>query len=157
MASRPASSPDRLACADLPSGACPVVDSESGAIIWYISPDTLKVAGDTSKELAIALSKPIADLYETVQSKDTLKPPVIISPNTNMTEMVKLIAEVRPHPCRARPTPAATPPPLPQTLSDRVVYTQTKAHRLWVCDDAKRPIGVVSLTNMIQCIMKSEK
>ena len=66
MASRPASSPDRLACADLPSGACPVIDSESGAIIWYVSPDTLKVAGDTSKELAIALSKPIADLYETV-------------------------------------------------------------------------------------------
>jgi len=109
LASRPASSPDRLACADLPSGACPVVDSESGAIIWYISPDTLKVAGDTSKELAIALSKPIADLYETVQSKETLKPPVIISPNTNMTEMVKLIAEVRPHPCRKPPTPAANP------------------------------------------------
>ena len=103
MASRPASSPDRLACADLPSGACPVIDSESGAIIWYVSPDTLKVAGDTSKELAIALSKPIADLYETVQSKETLKPPVIISPNTNMTEMVKLIAEVRP-PCRKPPT-----------------------------------------------------
>ena len=150
MASRPASSPDRLACADLPSGACPVIDSESGAIIWYVSPDTLKVAGDTSKELAIALSKPIADLYETVQSKETLKPPVIISPNTNMTEMVKLIAEVRPHPCRK-------PPLLPQTLSDRVACTQTKAHRLWVCDDAKRPIGVVSLTNMIQCIMKSEE
>ena len=150
MASRPASSPDRLACADLPSGACPVIDSESGAIIWYVSPDTLKVAGDTSKELAIALSNPIADLYETVQSKETLKPPVIISPNTNMTEMVKLIAEVRPHPCRKPPIPAAN-------LSDRVACTQTKAHRLWVCDDAKRPIGVVSLTNMIQCIMKSEE
>ena len=109
MASRSASSPDRLVCADLPSGACPVVDSESGAIIWYVSPDTLKVAGDTSKELAIALSKPIADLYETVQSKETLKPPVTISPNTNMTEMVKLIAEVRHHLCRARPTPAANP------------------------------------------------
>jgi CBS-domain-containing membrane protein len=32
-----------------------------------------------------------------------------------------------------------------------------KAHRLWVCDEANRPIGVVSLTDMIQCIMRSEK
>ena len=29
--------------------------------------------------------------------------------------------------------------------------------RLWVVDEAKRPIGVVSLTNMIQVIMRVEK
>eukprot|EP01043_Picozoa_sp_COSAG02_P049835 COSAG02_NODE_5050_length_4694_cov_6.388466_3_plen_744_part_00 len=36
------------------------------------------------------------------------------------------------------------------------VIVETNSHRLWVVDSAKRPIGVVSLTNMIGCIMKTE-
>ena len=37
------------------------------------------------------------------------------------------------------------------------LIVETNSHRLWVVDRAKRPIGVVSLTNMIQCIVKTDK
>ena len=37
------------------------------------------------------------------------------------------------------------------------LIVETNSHRLWVVDSEKRPIGVVSLTNMIGCIMKTDK
>ena len=110
---------------DQPSGAVAMVDSETGEIKWYISADTLKLAGASGPELATCLSKPIEDLYDVVVKQSVFKKPVCISPDATMLEMVKLIVE-------------------------------TNSHRLWVVDSAKRPIGVVSLTTMIGCIMKTE-
>jgi CBS domain-containing protein len=110
---------------DQPSGAVAMVDSETGEIKWYISADTLKLAGASGPELATCLSKPIEDLYDVLVKQSVFKKPVCISPDATMLEMVKLIVE-------------------------------TNSHRLWVVDSGKRPIGVVSLTTMIGCIMKTE-
>ena len=110
---------------DQPSGAVAMVDSETGEIKWYVSADTLKLAGRSGAELATCLSKPIEDLYDVVVKQPDFKAPVCIAPDASMLEMVKLIVE-------------------------------TNSHRLWVVDSAKKPIGVVSLTNMIGCIMKTE-
>ena len=109
-----------------PSGAVAVVDSETSEIKWYISADTLNLAGKSSGHLATCLSKPIEDLYDAVVKQPAFKKPVCVTPDTSMREMVKLIVE-------------------------------TNSHRLWVVDSEKRPIGVVSLTNMIGCIMKTDK
>ena len=114
-----------LLAKDQSSGAVAMVDSETGEIKWYISADTLKLAGTSGQELATCLSKPAEDLYDALVKQPGFKQPVCISPDTSMLEMVKLIVE-------------------------------TNSHRLWVVDRAKRPIGVVSLTNMIQCIMKTD-
>jgi Ca2+-binding EF-hand superfamily protein/CBS-domain-containing membrane protein len=115
-----------LLAEDPPSGAVVVVDSETGEIKWYISADTLKLAGKSGPELATCLSKPIEDLYDVVVKSPAFKKPATITPETPMLDMVRLIVE-------------------------------TSSHRLWVVDGQERPIGVVSLTNMIQCIMKTDK
>lgn len=115
-----------LLAEDQPSAAVAVVDSETGKIKWYISADTLKLAGKSGPELATCLSKPIEDLYDAVEKQPEFKQPVCITSDMSMMEMVKKIVD-------------------------------TNCHRLWVVDPSNRPIGVVSLTNMIQCIMKIDK
>ena len=37
------------------------------------------------------------------------------------------------------------------------LVVENEAHRIWLVDGDKRPIGVVSLTNMISAIMKVDK
>ena len=114
-----------LLAEDQPSGAVAVVNSETGAIMWYISADTLKLAGTNGSELAVCLSKPISHLFDVVKKQPVFKPPASITPDISMLDMVAKIVE-------------------------------THSHRLWVVDSSNRPIGVISLTNMIQCIMKTE-
>ena len=42
------------------AGAVPVVDSETGKLVWYISSDTLKLASESGRALGLSLSKPIS-------------------------------------------------------------------------------------------------
>eukprot|EP01047_Picozoa_sp_COSAG01_P002349 COSAG01_NODE_62_length_29700_cov_146.810615_9_plen_119_part_00 len=90
------------------AGAVAVVQAEDsdhpGSLFWYISADTLKLAGETADELAIALSKPILNLYDnkleehqrTIAAKgiSAFKQPAVIRPTTTLQQMIRLIVEV---------------------------------------------------------------
>ena len=109
------------------AGAVPVVDAETGKLTWYISSDTLKLAGETGQELGLSLSKPISDFYSKLHEGTAgFKSPVTCKPDTRLLKLVKLVVE-------------------------------TDAHRVWVVDDDEKPIGVVSLTNIISAIMRTDQ
>ena len=74
------------------AGAVPVVDSKTGQMIWYISSDTLKLAGETGQELGLSLSKPVSDFYSKLnETTEGFKRPVTCSPDTRLLKLVKLV------------------------------------------------------------------
>ena len=52
--------------------------------------------------------------------------------------------------------PATCTPETPLRFLVKTVV-ESNAHRVWVVDEEGRPIGVVSLTNIIAAIMRSDK
>jgi hypothetical protein len=49
-------------------GAIAVVSSKTSELVWYISSDTLKLAGETGQQLGLSLSKTVGDFYSRLKT-----------------------------------------------------------------------------------------
>ena len=108
--------------ADPGASAAVVCDSETGKVVWFVSPETLNAPGlDTPDALGIALSKPVCDLYRDLEGQGR-KEAETCKATASLIDMVRQMVE-------------------------------SSAQRLWVVDDSERPVGMVSLTMIIECVM----